>query len=393
MVISGMKKIKTLCILSALMVGLMVAISVVSAQTNPQRTIPPIVNIGPSGNVLIRGTVTNIGSDSLEVKSWGGKWTIKISADTAFYPERLTLNQIQVNDQIGIKGKIESLEDTLTVTGKLVRDYDAKVREPRNYNLTVQSVDTANNTITARRPDAQAQTSTNIITVRLSSQTTLVDRVGRPITLSQIGNEHHIQVYGVLIGSNLDAQSIKDLSLETTARTYDLTVERVDVENKTITARRIVLSQIWNWNIQIQTGTSTITVRLSEQTTLADKLGNPIALSQIKKDHQIRVYGVLNDSNLDAQSIRDLSLEKKAQIYILTVESVDSENNTITAKTERETITVTLTANTQIYDKYWRTITLSQIQPQDTIRVYGYLEDSTLNAQVIRDKSIPRNQR
>jgi type 1 fimbria pilin len=76
MVISGMKKIKALCILSALMVGLMVAISVVSAQTNPQRTIPPIVNIEPSGNVLIRGTVTNIGSDSLEVKSWGGKWTI-----------------------------------------------------------------------------------------------------------------------------------------------------------------------------------------------------------------------------------------------------------------------------------------------------------------------------
>jgi hypothetical protein len=182
-----------------------------------------IVQIGPAGNALIRGTVTSVTSDSLTVKSWGGEWTVKIETNTKFLPNGLTLNQIKSGDFVSVHGKVNS-DESLTVHATLIRDWTEKkltrdeikqnikeVREikkettPRTHILTVGSVDQANNTITATM---NGQT----ITVKINNAK-LIDRNFRTITLDKIQPGDKIRVYGILSGNTLEASVIRNISI------------------------------------------------------------------------------------------------------------------------------------------------------------------------------------
>jgi len=221
-------------VLGALIITLLLGVTVSLAQTaSPSATssapvVKPqypsmIVQIGPAGNALIRGTVTSVGSDSLTVKSWGGEWTVKIEKDTKFLPQGLTLDQIKTGDFVGLIGKVNS-EETLTVHATLIRDWTERklireeikqnIREmkeikqettPRTHILTVKSVDQANNTITATM---NGQT----ITVKIHN-TKLIDRNWRSITLDKIQTNDKIRVYGILSGNTLEASVIRDISI------------------------------------------------------------------------------------------------------------------------------------------------------------------------------------
>jgi len=79
----------------------------------------------------------------------------------------------------------------------------------------------------------------------------------------------------------------------------------------------------------------------------------------------------------------------KPETRILTIESVNT-NNTLTAKLNTQTITVSLANNVKLLDRNWKTITFDQLKANDTIRVYGVLSGTTLEASIIRDISIPR---
>jgi hypothetical protein len=226
-----MTKVKTLSVLIA---GLVLAASVSLAQeTSPSATSsvpvvkperpPMVVQIGPDGNALIRGTVTNVGTNSLTVKSWGGNWTVKIEKDTKFLPKGLTLEQIKAGDFVGLNGKVNS-EETLTVHATLIRDWTERklikeeinqnIREvkeikkeitPRTHILTVESVDQANNTITAKMNGQN-------ITVKINNAK-LIDRNWRTITLDKIQSNDKIRVYGILSGNTLEASVIRDISI------------------------------------------------------------------------------------------------------------------------------------------------------------------------------------
>jgi len=226
-----MTKVKAL---SVLITGLVLAASVSLAQTvspsatssapvvKPERP-PIIVQIGPAGNALIRGTVTSVGPDSLTVKSWGGNWTVKIDTNTKLLPNGLTLNQIKAGDLVGLNGKVNS-DESLTVHATLIHDWTEKkiikeeikqnikeVREikkettPRINILTVGSIDRTNNTITATM---NGQT----ITVKIDNAK-LIDRNWKTITLDKIQPNDTIRVYGILSGNTLEAYVIRDISI------------------------------------------------------------------------------------------------------------------------------------------------------------------------------------
>jgi len=227
-----MTKVKTLSVLIA---GLVLAASVSLAQTaspsatssvpviKPQR-VPMVVQIGPAGNALIRGTVTNVGADSLTVKSWGGNWTVKIEKDTKFLPRGLTLDQIKAGDLVGLNGKV-NIEESLTLRATLIRDWTEKkitkeeVKEtkkevkqilketkPKIHVLTVEMIDKINNTLTAKL-NGQA------ITVKLANGAKLIDRKFKTITFDKIEANDKIRVYGILSGNTLEASVIRDISI------------------------------------------------------------------------------------------------------------------------------------------------------------------------------------
>ena len=57
---------------------------------------------------------------------------------------------------------------------------------------------------------------------------------------------------------------------------------------------------------------------------------------------------------------------------------------------EGNTITVNTSSSTKFINKNWNTIAFSDIQSGDSIRVFGLLASSTINAEVVRDVSVPR---
>ena len=216
-----MTKVKTL---SVLIVGLVLAASVSLAQTTSQSAtssapvtsphpLPMVVQIGPAGNALIKGTVTNVGTDSLTVKSWGGDWTVNIDTNTKFLPKGLPLKQIKAGDLVGLNGKVKS-EETLTVHATLIRDWtekkitkeEVKETKPQIHVLTVETVDKTNNTLTAK---LNGQT----ITVKLANGAKLIDRNSKTITFDKIEANDKVRVYGVLSGNTLEASVIRDVSI------------------------------------------------------------------------------------------------------------------------------------------------------------------------------------
>lgn len=238
-----MTKIKTISILTILIASLMLTAPFIwaedtststtssSSTTSTSTTLPAnshpmplIVEIGPAGNALIRGTVTNVSTDSLTLKTWGGTWTIKIDSNTKFAPQGLTLSQIQTNDFIGLNGKVNG-EETLTVNATLIRDWTEKkiikeeiqqnkkevkqiIKEtpkPETRILTIESVNT-NNTLTAKL-------NTQTITVSLANNVKLLDRNWKTITFDQLKANDTIRVYGVLSGTTLEASVIRDISI------------------------------------------------------------------------------------------------------------------------------------------------------------------------------------
>lgn len=122
-----------------LVLGLMVLVVGVSAvalahdtTTNTTSTTTPVVasssiagpmmvNIGPNGNVLLRGTIVGTPStDSLVVKSWGGSWTINVLATTNILSANKALSDFKADDVVGVLGSIAADGD-FSINARILR--------------------------------------------------------------------------------------------------------------------------------------------------------------------------------------------------------------------------------------------------------------------------------
>ncbi|MFA4975320.1 MAG: hypothetical protein WC577_01395 [Candidatus Paceibacterota bacterium] len=87
---------------------------------------PMIVNIGPKGNVLMRGIVVGTpGTDSIKVKSWGGSWEIKISITTKLMSVGGVIADLQDGDFVGVLGSISS-DGAFVINASIVREWRQK---------------------------------------------------------------------------------------------------------------------------------------------------------------------------------------------------------------------------------------------------------------------------
>lgn len=92
---------------------------------------PMIVNIGPGGNALMRGIVVGVpGADSIEVKSWGGSWKIKISATTKLMSANKVITDFQDGDFVGLTGSISS-DGSFVVNANIVREWRQKTEHEK----------------------------------------------------------------------------------------------------------------------------------------------------------------------------------------------------------------------------------------------------------------------
>lgn len=92
---------------------------------------PMIVNVGPNGNVIMRGIVVGAPSvDSIVVKSWGGSWKVTVSSTTQLMSLNKVIADFQDGDFVGVQGVVSS-DGSFVVDAKVVREWRSKTEHEK----------------------------------------------------------------------------------------------------------------------------------------------------------------------------------------------------------------------------------------------------------------------
>ncbi len=186
----------------------------------PSKQMQPVVNVGPNGNTLLRGTLSAVGTTTLTVKSWGGDWTVNVSTSTQLMPMTM-MSQFKVGDFVGVQGTA-STTGLWTVDAKLVRDWSArkeagdtrkeiqdmmKASTPRNWEGVATNVNVAGNTFTLT-VDGTAYT------VTLATGAKVVNQAYGVLSLADIKSGDTVRIYATISGTTATASVVRDVSVK-----------------------------------------------------------------------------------------------------------------------------------------------------------------------------------
>jgi len=188
----------------------------------------PILQIGPEGRVLMRGTIASVASGVLTVTSWGGVWTVNVSPETKVLPVAAgnDLTQFKAGDFVGVMGVV-SQSANWTINATLVRDwtYRQVVNQERRENIQSANALRKSNT-----PRDYVGTASNVSgnsftltvegvadTVNVVSNAKIVNRNWITIPLSSIQNGDNVRVWGVNASGTITASIVRDVSIPATS--------------------------------------------------------------------------------------------------------------------------------------------------------------------------------
>mgnify|MGYP001609081783 CR=1 FL=1 len=199
--------------------------STIATNNNTRTTNPMVIEIGPRGGTLLRGTVISNASGSLVVKSWGGNWTINIGSSTKILPNKDIANFAK-DDFVGIQGKISD-SSPWTINATLIRNWSYKeelaktkkenkevVKElmknatPRNYEGKVTTITGSGFTLTEKNV---------AFSVSIVSGAKIFNKNYLPILISDIQSGDTLRVWGTNVSSTISAQIVRDISIPRTA--------------------------------------------------------------------------------------------------------------------------------------------------------------------------------
>lgn len=188
-----------------------------------QHPRPVVVQIGPSGNALLRGTIKTIGTDSLIVTSWGGDWTVNVSSSDSRITiiPKVGLDQFKTGDFVGVQGSVNQ-SASFTIDARLVRNWSGRkeiqenkqdIRElikqgtPRNWQGTASDVNVSAKTFTLTVEGVA-------YSVNLTASAIIVNQKYATIAFSDIKNGDTVRVWGPLSGTTITASVVRDVSIK-----------------------------------------------------------------------------------------------------------------------------------------------------------------------------------
>ncbi|MCX6736033.1 MAG: hypothetical protein NTZ13_03030 [Candidatus Parcubacteria bacterium] len=111
--------------------------------TSPQQEEKQmILDVGPEGKVLLRGTIASVSVGVITVKGWGGIWTVNIPTTAEILPEAVKkdITKFKVGDYVGVQGRVlNSVNWTINAT--LVRDRTRETIIPLRKEQKEQKVE------------------------------------------------------------------------------------------------------------------------------------------------------------------------------------------------------------------------------------------------------------
>ncbi len=188
-------------------------------------TQPMVLQVGPAGKALLRGTVSSASASSVTIKSWGGDWTVNVGTTANVLPQGTAVSDFKVGDFVGVQGTIDS-SASWTVDATLIRDWTARQAMSQEVKTNVQAVHqvmsagprTVQGTISSL--DATAQTFTLTTTggtaysVSFASGAKILAKNWATLDLSKASNGDTVRVYGTIASSAITASVFRDISVK-----------------------------------------------------------------------------------------------------------------------------------------------------------------------------------
>ncbi|MBX4200919.1 hypothetical protein KW786_02200 [Candidatus Parcubacteria bacterium] len=179
-----------------------------------------VLEVGPKGNVLLRGTVVSVGTATVVVKSWGGDWTVNVSSSTQLLPLS-AMSQFKVGDFVGAQGMMNT-GAAWTVDAKVVRDWSAKKEAQetkKEINDIIKSVSPRNWQGIASNINASANTFTLTIdgvayTVNLAAGAKVVNDGYGVMNLADIKSGDIVRIYATISGTTATAYVVRDPAIK-----------------------------------------------------------------------------------------------------------------------------------------------------------------------------------
>lgn len=183
---------------------------------------PMVLQVGPGGKVLLRGTVNSVSTNSLNVKSWGGDWTVNVLASAELMPQGIALSAVKQGDFVGVQGTVDQ-SASWTVSASLVRDWTERqalnqeirqnvqtVRDilsgvPRNVEGTLSALSDKSFTLTTKGGTS--------FSVTLASGAQILQRNWLTLDFGQVQNGDMVRVWGPVASSTISASIFRDLSI------------------------------------------------------------------------------------------------------------------------------------------------------------------------------------
>lgn len=192
--------------------------------TNGTVTPKIVLDVNGNGRVLLRGTISNIGGNSLTVNGWGGPWTINVGSNTQILPPAAgnNLSRFKTGDFVGVQGTINQTSPW-TIDATLVRDWTYRVAVNQERQSNIQSV---RETMRSNKPRNFVGIASNMngntftLTVNgaadnvdVAANAQVVNRNWLTIPLTSFQNNDNVHVWGTIASGTINGLIVRDLSL------------------------------------------------------------------------------------------------------------------------------------------------------------------------------------
>jgi hypothetical protein len=184
----------------------------------------PILQVGATGDALLRGTIASISTGVITVTSWGGTWTVNVAPGTQALPGG-DITQFKVGDFLGVHGAVSQTAN-LTINATLIRDWTyhqiVSQEEHQNVSAAHQAMQSAPQNYVGIASNLNGTSFTLTIngtanTVNVATGAEIVNRKYLTIPLTSISSGDTVRVWGVNTDGTIAAQIVRDVSIPATS--------------------------------------------------------------------------------------------------------------------------------------------------------------------------------
>ncbi len=255
------------------------------------------IHLNDNGTVLVRGAkVTAVSGSTINASTTFGStslaWVINTDSNTRFarkFGGVSAVSEVSVGDLISVTGSLDMTAATLTVKASTLKDWSIQ-KQNAAVSGTVASIDASAKTFVVTASEK------GNITVSVSDGTVFLKNDTASATFADLSVGSRVKVSGVLdLNTHVIAANKVMILMVSEKTTFEGTLKAVS--GTTLPA-----------TLTITVGGVDYTVNVASDTSILSSLWGRSSLTNFRVGDNIRVYGSVNGTTINATVIRDTSI-------------------------------------------------------------------------------------